>query len=64
MEVVRRIFYLVGAQGQPMYAVKRKFEQEGLLSPTGKRSWSLQFIRKAIQNDVYRPHTFEEVRSL
>ncbi len=64
MEVVRRIFYLVGAQGQPMYAVKRTFEREGLLSPTGKRSWSPQFIRKPIQNDVYRPHTFEEVKNL
>ncbi len=64
MEVVRRIFYLVGAQGQPMYAAKRNFEREGLPSPTGKKSWSLQFIRKAIQNDVYRPHTFEEVKKL
>jgi site-specific DNA recombinase len=64
MEVVRRIFYQVGAQGQPMYAVKRNFEREGLPSPTGKRSWSPQFIRKVIQNDVYRPHTFEEIEKL
>jgi site-specific DNA recombinase len=61
MEIVRRIFYMVGVEGQALYAVKKTLERDGVSSPTGKSRWSTQVIRDRILDDVYRPHSFEEV---
>jgi site-specific DNA recombinase len=33
-------------------------------SPTGKPVWDVQSIRKLILRDLYRPHTYEELRQL
>jgi flagellar motility protein MotE (MotC chaperone) len=64
MEVVKRIFYMVGIEGKTIRAVKRTFEREGLPSPGGKPSWSGGFIRRCILDDVYKPHTYEEIEAL
>lgn len=62
MAVVRRIFRMVGAEGQSLHAVKKTFEREGV-SPSGRgRSWLLMSIRRTIRNDVYRPHGYDEVK--
>jgi hypothetical protein len=61
---VRRIFRMVGLEAYPLRKVKQRFEAEGLPTPTGKKYWSQTFIREVIQDDVYRPHTFEEVETL
>jgi site-specific DNA recombinase len=55
------MFYLVGVEGVPMYRVKKIFEGEGIRSPQGKRFWSSYFIRTRILDDVYKPHTYEEI---
>ena len=64
MEVVRRIFYMVGTEGESLRAVANKLEREGL--PTSKRAkhWNRSFFRTCIRDDVYRPHSFEEVKAV
>ena len=64
MQIVRRIFYMVGVEGQALYAVKKALERDGINSPTGKACWATQVIRDCILDDVYRPHSFEEVTKL
>ena len=64
MEVVRRIFRMVGVEGQPIFAAKRTLDAAGVPTATGKAKWSPSMLRDIITNDVYRPHCFEEVEAL
>jgi hypothetical protein len=64
MPIVRRIFYLVGVEGLHMHRVKELFDGEGINPPKGGRYWSKHFIRSRIMDDVYKPHTFDEVKKL
>ena len=64
MRVVRRMFYLVGVEGLRMHRVKKLFDSEGISPPKGGRYWSKQFIRSRIMDDVYKPHTLDEVKKL
>jgi site-specific DNA recombinase len=64
MAVVRIIFRMVGVEGQPINAVKRTLEAAGVPTATGKPRWSVSTLRDIISNDVYRPHSFEEVEPL
>jgi site-specific DNA recombinase len=64
MAVVRLIFRMVGVEGQPINAAKRMLDAKGVPTATGKPKWSASMIRDIISNDVYRPHSFEEVEPL
>jgi site-specific DNA recombinase len=64
MAVVKRIIRMVGTEGAAIRAVKRAFELEGLSTPEGKRIWEQFFIREAIRDDAYRPHSREEIEEL
>jgi site-specific DNA recombinase len=64
MHVVERIFRMIGVEGTSIHAVKRAFEKEGLMTPGGGRYWNEPFIKSRVLDDVYRPHTFEEMREL
>jgi site-specific DNA recombinase len=64
MRVVGRIFYMVGADGMSLHAVKRALEREGVKTATGGKYWGTQVIRRFLLDDVYRPHTYEEVEEL
>ncbi len=64
MRIIARIFRMIGAEGQTMHAVKRAFEREGVRPPLGGKYWSPKHIRECIRDDVYRPHTFEEIRQV
>jgi site-specific DNA recombinase len=64
MGVVRRIFREVGAEGRTLYSVKTDLDMEGVAPPSGGRFWSLKYIRDRINDDLYKPHTFEEVSAL
>jgi site-specific DNA recombinase len=64
MPVVRRIFQLAGVERLRLHAIKKRFDLEGISPPKGGRWWSKQFIRSRVLDDVYKPHTFEEVREL
>jgi len=64
MAVVRRIFRMIGTERLSMHQVKRTLDSEGIPTPGGSRYWSKQTIREAILDDVYRPHTYEEMVAL
>ncbi len=64
MAVVRHIFRMIGTEAQGIHSVKRILEREGAPSPTGLRYWDRTAIRNMIRDDVYKPHTFEEVTAL
>ncbi len=51
-------------EGATIHAVKRAFEKEGLKTPGGGRYWNEPFIKSRVLDDVYRPHSFEEIREL
>jgi site-specific DNA recombinase len=64
MQVVRRIFRMVGVEGLSQNAVHNTFERERIPTPGGGRRWDRAFFRTAILDDVYRPHTYAEVEPL
>jgi site-specific DNA recombinase len=64
MRVVRRIFRMVGTEGHSMNAVFKTFERERLPTPGGGKHWDRAFFRIAILDDVYKPHTYQEVEKL
>ena len=64
MALVRLIFRMVGVEGQAIFAAKRMLDAADVPTATGKRRWSASMIRDIISNDVYRPHSFEEVEHL
>jgi site-specific DNA recombinase len=64
MPVVRRIFEMIGAEEQSLWAVKKILEREGVPTPSGARYWSQAFLRICVHNDAYRPHPYEEVVDL
>ncbi len=61
MEVVRRIFRMIGAEAASLKGVAETLEREGLPTPKRAKHWNRSFLRTCIRDDVYRPHTFEEV---
>jgi site-specific DNA recombinase len=65
MSTVRRIFYMV-AQGATLHGVAQTLNREGLQPPEISRSglWNVAFVRGMIKDDVYRPHSFEELEAL
>jgi site-specific DNA recombinase len=67
MRVVRRIFCAI-AEGQTIYRVKRSLETGGVAPPAngerGGKHWSASYLRRVIDEDVYRPHSWVEVAEL
>jgi site-specific DNA recombinase len=64
MAVVKRIIHMIGTEGAAIRAVKRTFEREGLPTPEGKEIWGQLFIREAIRDDAYRPHSRDDIEEL
>ncbi len=64
MAVVRRMFYMVGVEGRSLCAIQKQLSEDGVQSPTGKAQWDLQSIRKLLKRDLYRPHTYLEMREI
>jgi len=64
MEVVRLVFRMAGVEKTTTYAIKKRLEDMGLRTPTGKTVWDRAFVRGLLSNDLYRPHTFEEISRL
>jgi site-specific DNA recombinase len=64
MSVVRRISHMVGVEGRTLRAVANALEREGVLTSTGAKHWDARVIKNCIVDDVYKPHTFEEIEEL
>jgi site-specific DNA recombinase len=63
MRVVRRIFREV-AEGSTLRAIKLELEKEGVPTPRAAKFWDRSFFRNCVLDDVYRPHSFEEVAAV
>jgi hypothetical protein len=63
MRVVKRIFYMAGVEGRSLGGILKALVAEGVWTPTGKKVWSTTIIRNFIGDDVYKPHTYKELRS-
>jgi site-specific DNA recombinase len=63
MAVVEKVLRLA-ADGLGQRAIQTRLFREGVPSPTGKPHWDGRMIRKIVDNDAYRPHTFEEISAL
>jgi site-specific DNA recombinase len=63
MAVVEKIFRLA-ADGLGPRAIQRRLLSERIPTAEGKQVWAPRTIKKVLTNDVYRPHTFEEVLEL
>ncbi len=64
MAVVQRVFRMVGVEGATLYAVRKALEAAGVPSPGGKKLWHQGYLRAVILDDVYRPHSLEELRDV
>jgi site-specific DNA recombinase len=63
MRVVSRIFSKL-AEGGSVFGVSQALMREGVPAPAGGENWNHNAIRRIILSDLYRPHTFEEVRAM
>ena len=64
MATVRRIFHMIGVEGMSHNAVMRALEREGVPTPAGGKHWDRSFFRACVLDDMYRPHSFEEVEAV
>jgi site-specific DNA recombinase len=55
---------MVGIEGKSLSSVAKTLEQEGVPTPKGAKRWDRSFFRACIMDDVYKPHSFEEVRAV
>ena len=63
MQFVRRIFSMA-VDGMSFKAIKHVFEREGIPTPQGAEFWDRAFFRRCTMDDVYRPHSFEEIAAV
>jgi site-specific DNA recombinase len=64
MRIVERIFGMA-AEGMGPKAIQTRLYAEGVLSPSGKPMWPHRIVKAQILlNDLYRPHSFEEVAEM
>lgn len=66
LPLARQIIELA-AQGNSLHSIRKHFENLGIRTvgnprmPQGSKFWNINTIRRTIKNDLYRPHTCEEV---
>jgi site-specific DNA recombinase len=58
------VFRMVALEGASLYRVKRALELDGITPPKGGRYWNKKTLREMILDDVYKPHTPEEIGAL
>jgi len=61
MLVVEKVFRMAASSLGPG-AIQTRLYAQGVPSPTGKRMWQRQVLRRMVENDIYLPHTYDEVR--
>ena len=62
--VVEKVFRMAAGRMGPK-AMQTRLYQEGVPSPTGKAAWPHRILKtQLVLNDLYRPHTHEEISEL
>jgi len=64
MGVVRRIFSEIGSGTSGVCAMKEKLDAERVPTPGRGMAWSRPTIRRVILDDLYKPHSVDELREL
>lgn len=64
MAVVRRIFELIGGEGESIYGTARALERSGVPSPAGKSVWVKPTIKGVVTDDAYRTLGYAEMQDL
>jgi site-specific DNA recombinase len=64
MAMVRRIFRMMAVEGVSTHGVAKTLEREGVPNPGGGRYWYKHLVKRFVLDDVYRPHTSQEVAAL
>jgi site-specific DNA recombinase len=64
MQIVRDIFRMIAEESMPLTAVRSVLETRGVPAPGGGRRWFRSTIRKIVQNDCYKPHSYQEIARL
>jgi site-specific DNA recombinase len=64
MEVANHLFYMAGVEKKTIYAIKHELERRCIRTPSGKPVWDHSYIRGFLLNDLYKAHTFEEIREI
>src|SRR5215212_6903793 len=62
MRIVRRIFHMVGVEKRGLKGIKKALQAEGIPTPTGNKYWHSRGLREFVLSDVYKPHTYEEIK--
>jgi site-specific DNA recombinase len=64
MRIVEQVFRMA-AEGLGPKPIQARLYKEGIPSPTGKKVWPHRILkRQLILNDLYRPHSYEEISTL
>lgn len=58
---LRRLFRMVGHEGESLTAVKRAFEEGGVPTPGGGQFWHVSTVRRIIDDEIYVPRTGREL---
>jgi len=61
--VVRRVFRMLAA-GHSVNGVKSALEKDSVPAPRGGKYWSRPSLRQMVNDEVYKPHTREELEGL
>lgn len=65
MRLVERIFRMSAEENLGPKAIQTRLYNEGVPSPTGKKWWPHRIIKhQLLLNDLYKPHTFDEIAPL
>ena len=64
MHIVRRIFRMAGVESMSVNGIKRALDAKGVPTPSGRPYWHWRAIQSFIMDDVYRPHSHEEIGEL
>jgi site-specific DNA recombinase len=64
IDVVRRIFHMIGVGKAGVHGVVTAFKKEGIPTPTGNKVWERAIVKRLIWEDSYKPHFFEELQSI
>jgi hypothetical protein len=55
---------MAGEEGIAVHGIKRILDRQGIPTPGGREYWHWRAIQAFIMDDVYKPHTFEEIKEL
>jgi site-specific DNA recombinase len=64
MAQVRKMFRMVGVEGQSLEAVKKTLERDDVPTQRNAKRWDATVIRRMIDNDVYLARPYKDVATL